>query len=81
MDNENLTVTIPLQRYEQLLDTETRVGVAVERMANDVCINNEDILRILGTELALRKADEIREERGEREKEYRRNRKLEDLVK
>lgn len=59
-----LTVTIPQNRYEQLLDLETRVDVAVERMTNDEYCKIEDVLRILGTELALQRADEIRE--GER---------------
>lgn len=62
MDNKDLMVTIPITRYEQLLDLETRVDVAVERMINDEYCRTEDILRILGTELALQKADEIREE-------------------
>lgn len=57
-----LVVTIPQNRYEQLLDLETRVDVAVERMTNDEHCKIEDVLRILGTELALQKADEIREE-------------------
>ena len=57
-----LTATIPQSRYEWLLDIETRVDVAVERMTNDKYCNIEDVLRILGTELALRRADEIREE-------------------
>lgn len=56
-----LTATIPQQRYEVLLDLETRVDVAVERMTNDEYCKIEDVLRILGTELALQKADEIRE--------------------
>lgn len=69
-----LTVTIPQQRYEELLDIETRVDVAVERMINDEYCKTEDVLRILGTELALQKADEIREkERADREAWERRN--------
>lgn len=69
-----LTVTIPQYRYEQLLDLETRVDVAVERMTNDEYCKIEDVLRILGTELALQKADEIREkERADREAWERRN--------
>lgn len=70
MENTNLTITIPQGRYERLLDVETRVKVAVERMTNDKYITTEDILRILGTELALRKADELREESKRRDKEY-----------
>lgn len=65
-----LIVTIPQDRYENLLDLETRVVVAVERMANDECCKIEDVLRILGTELALQRADEIREEERKRHEEY-----------
>lgn len=72
MENKDLTVTIPISRYEQLLDTETRVDVAVERMTNDEYCKIEDVLRILGTELALQKADEIREADRKRDEEYRR---------
>lgn len=66
----NLIVTIPQGRYEQLLDLETRVDVVVERMTNDKYCKIEDVLRILGTELALQKADEIREEERKRNEEY-----------
>lgn len=72
MENTDLMVTIPLARYEQLLDAETRVDVAVERMTNDEYCKTEAVLRILGTELALQKADEIREAGRKREEEYRR---------
>lgn len=65
-----LTVTIPQSRYEQLLDLGTRVDVAVERMTNDKYCDIEDILRILGTELALQRANEIREKETKRHKEY-----------
>ena len=65
-----LTVTIPQNRYEQLLDLGTRVDVAVERMTNDKYCNLEDVLRILGTELALQMADEIREEERKKHEEY-----------
>lgn len=34
MVGKDLMVTIPLYRYEQLLDMETRVDVAVERITN-----------------------------------------------
>lgn len=70
MENKDLMVTISMRKYEQLLDIETRVDVAVERIINDEYIKTEDILRILGTELALQKADEIREEEKKRREEY-----------
>lgn len=65
-----LTVTIPQMEYKQLLDLETRVDVAVERMTNDEYCKIEDVLRILGTELALQRAYEIREEERKRREEY-----------
>lgn len=78
MENENLTITIPQRRYEELLDIETRVDVTVERIIHDEYIKTEDILRILGTKLALQKADEIREEDKRREEEYRKKKEFED---
>lgn len=68
--NAELTVAIPINEYKYLLDIETRVDVVVERICNDNYTDNEDILRILGTELALQKADEIREEEQRRHEEY-----------
>lgn len=73
-----LTVTIPQYRYEQLLDLETRVDVAVERMTNDEYCKIEDVLRILGTELALQRADEIRGEEKRRHEEYLKSLKAEE---
>lgn len=46
MVGKDLMVTIPLYRYEQLLDMETRVDVAVERITNDKYIMTEGLLRI-----------------------------------
>ena len=66
----DLKVKIPQNRYEWLLDIETRVDVAVERMTNDKYCGVEDVLRILGTELALQRTDKIREEEKRRRKEY-----------
>lgn len=63
-------ICISKERYDQLLRIETRVDVAVERMINDEYCNLEDVLRILGTELALQRADEIREEERKRHEEY-----------
>lgn len=79
MGNKDLMVTMPIVRYEQLLDIETRVDVTVERITNDEYCKIEDILRILETELALQRADEIREkerkEREEWEKRYKESEK------
>lgn len=75
----SLTVTIPQNRYEQLIDLETRVDVAVERMTNDKFCDLEDVLRILGTKLALQRADEMREQERKQHEEYLRSLKAEEV--
>lgn len=64
MENTNNagTVTISVGRFEELLDLETRVKVAVEKIVRHNYISTEDLLFILGTELAITKAEELREE-------------------
>lgn len=53
-------VLINQSRYEELLDIETRVNVVVERLYHDTYLSEEDILWILGTDLAVTKAQKIR---------------------
>lgn len=53
-------VVIAKARYEELLDIETRVNVVVERLYHDTYLSAEDILWILGTDLAVTKAQKIR---------------------
>lgn len=62
------TVTIPVSRYTELIETETRVGVLVERYAHTDCVRKEDALWILGTELAIDLAMELRHKDGEAKK-------------
>lgn len=62
------TVTIKQDRYEQLLDTETRVDVAVNMICDSDFLRTEDILRILGTDRAIDRADELRKIDEERRK-------------
>lgn len=62
------TVTIKQDRYEQLLDTETRVDVAVNMICDSDFLRTEDILRILGTERAIERAEELRKIDEERHK-------------
>lgn len=71
-ENENLSMTVKISQdeYKILLDIKTRVDVAVERMTNDKYCDIEDVLRILGTELALQRVDEIREEEKRQHEEY-----------
>ena len=53
-------VTITQHRYEELLDIETRVDVVVEKIIREKYMGMEDILRTLGTEIALQGAEEIK---------------------
>lgn len=63
-------VTISLERYEQLVDAESRLNIAVERIINQKYIRTEDILRIFGTTAAIHEADRLRKEDERREKEW-----------
>ena len=58
MDN---SVTISIERYDELLDIETRVNVIVEIIEMDGYLNTESLLRTLGTEYAVEVADRIHE--------------------
>ena len=62
MNEEQLMVTIPICRYEHLLDIETRAIVVIERIINDNYIRTEDVLRILGTDEAIQEANRMKEE-------------------
>ena len=53
-------------RYEKLLDLETRVNVAVERILHKEYMEMKEILWILGTDLAIETAHEL--ERKDKEK-------------
>ena len=65
------TVTIMQDRYEQLLDVETRVDVAVQLICDVDFFNKESLLRVLGTERAIEHADNMRKEEEERLRKYR----------
>lgn len=56
MSNSSVVV-IPLERYEELVKTETRVNVVVERIIHGKSLNKEDILWILDTDLSVELAD------------------------
>lgn len=55
-------VTVPVSRYEELIDFETRTNVVVDYILNTDYCSTEMILRILGTKEALKRADEMKEE-------------------
>ena len=68
--DEILTVTIPLERYEQLLETETRTEILTERLIKNNYTRTEEVLRIIGTPKAIRKADELHKEEEKERAEY-----------
>lgn len=65
---QDSNVLVPIPRYEELLGTETRVKVVVERIMHDDTLNKEDILWILDTEVSTELAQELCEKR-KRERE------------
>lgn len=60
---EDEYLCIQKQEYIQLIDLETRVNVLIDLMAAGRCVTDESILRILGTELAVITANEMKEKR------------------
>ena len=71
MDVENNTVLISMDELAWLLDLTTRVDVLIERVAHDDFFRTEDVLRILGTDEAVKLADKLREKEEERMKKFR----------
>ena len=59
-------IKISRYRYEQLLDLESSVNVAVERILHKEYMEMKEILWILGTDLAIETAHEL--ERKDKEK-------------
>ena len=68
---EDEYLCIKKQEYIQLIDIETRVNVLVDLLVSKKSISTEDMLRILGTELAISLADDIKREEDERLEAYR----------
>ena len=62
---ENI-VSIPLERYEELITLETRVNIAVGYIANNEYPKMENVLLALGTELACETVMELRAEEKRR---------------
>lgn len=52
--------------HEDYIQLKTRVDIAVELMATDSYFNKESMLRVLGTEKAMKLAEELRSEDEER---------------
>ena len=74
----DMTVSIPLDRYEELIGLEARVNSAVGLIAMDGYISTKELLFILGTELACEKAMELRENEKKLHEEL--NKKYEDIA-
>lgn len=64
---ETEVVKITQERFEQLLDTETRVDVLIDTIRTEKYIAIKDIYRILGYSSDVRRIEE--EEREERNNE------------
>lgn len=62
---EDAYICISKDEYLDLVDQETRVNVLVGLIVSGCNLNTESILRILGTELAIVTANEIREKRND----------------
>ena len=71
MGVENNTVLISMDELALLLDLKTRVDVLIERIAHDDFFRTEDVLRVLGTDEAVKLADKLREKEEERMKKFR----------
>lgn len=53
---------VPLDRYEELINLETRVNVVVDRVMRHRYIDSVDLLLTLDTELAVEIAEKIKME-------------------
>ena len=71
MGVENNAVLISMAELARLLGLKTRVDVLIERIAHDDFFRTEDVLRILGTDEAVKLADKLREKEEERMKKLR----------
>ena len=70
MDNYNNLVTIPIQRLVDLINKETRLDILTEKLIRDEYIDTEEALRIIGSEVAIKKADELKAEDDRKREEY-----------
>ena len=71
MGVENNTVLISMDELAGLLDLKTRVDVLIERIAHDDFFRTDDVLRIIGTDEAVKLADKLREKEEDRMKKFR----------
>lgn len=70
MDNYNNLVTIPIQRLVDLINKETRLDILTEKLIRDEYIDTEEALRIIGSEVAIGRANELKAEDDRKKEEY-----------
>lgn len=59
-------ITIPVYFYNNLVELKTRVDVLLDMLENNNYLSTDEILRTLGTELAIEEADRREKEKNER---------------
>lgn len=59
-------IAIPVYLYNNLLDLKVRVDVLLDMLENNNYVSTDEILRTLGTELAIEEADRWEKEKNER---------------
>lgn len=70
MDNYNNLVTIPIQRLVDLINKETRLDILTEKLIRDEYIDTEEALRIIGSDVAICRADELKADDDRKREEY-----------
>lgn len=58
--------SIPVYKYEYFVGLEMRVNVLLDMLENNNYVSTDEILRTLGTELAIEEADRREKEKNER---------------
>lgn len=69
---ENNKIEIPLERYEELVDTKTRFDLIETLFLSKDSLLIEDVLMIIGTKRALSRIEELKEAREREIREQRR---------
>ena len=59
-------ITIPVYFYNNLVELKTRADVLLDMLENNNYVSTDEILRTLGTELAIEEADRWEKEKNER---------------
>lgn len=59
-------IAIPVYFYNNLVDLKVRVDVLLDMLENNGYVSTDEILRTLGTELAIEEADRWEREKNER---------------